>query len=125
MSLIEKLTVPTLILDQDRCRNNIAKMCRLAIERDTILRPHFKTHQSLEIGSWFKDFNIDRITVSSLRMADYFANDGWNDITVAFPVTVREIELINNLARRVKLNLLVEDPVVVRQLEGKLKHGYC
>ena len=33
-------------------------------------RPHFKTHQSAEIGSWFRDFGVTRITVSSRESAD-------------------------------------------------------
>ncbi|MCK7533603.1 MAG: alanine racemase [Marinilabiliales bacterium] len=40
-------------------------------------------------------------------MAEYFAADGWDDITVAFPVNVLEHERINRLARRIRLNLLV------------------
>lgn len=34
-------------------------------------RPHFKTHQSLEIGSGFKETGIKKITVSSFTMAYY------------------------------------------------------
>lgn len=31
-----------------------------------------------------KGFGIQSITVSSLQMAEYFVEDGWKDITVAF-----------------------------------------
>ena len=63
---------------------------------------------------------IDRITCSSLSMAEYFATDGWSDITVAFPVNVLEMETINKLAAKVKLNLLVEAPEAVELISGKL-----
>jgi hypothetical protein len=42
-------------------------------------------------------------------MAQYFVDDGWNDITVAFPVNLREAGIINELAGRIQLNLLAED----------------
>jgi D-serine deaminase-like pyridoxal phosphate-dependent protein len=87
-----------------------------------IFRPHFKTHQSQEIGRWFRDYQIDKITVSSLRMAMYFAVDGWNDITVAFPVNLLEKDIINDLSSRLTLNLIAEDPIVLQQLDHVTQH---
>ncbi|MBN1301437.1 MAG: alanine racemase [Melioribacteraceae bacterium] len=86
-----------------------------------VLRPHFKTHQSIEIGRWFREFGIDKITVSSIDMAKYFAGDGWNDITIAFPANIREAEEINELAEKINLNLLVESVETVALLSIKLK----
>ena len=84
-------------------------------------RPHFKTHQSREIGRWFRELGVDKITVSSLSMAEYFACDKWNDIIVAFPVNVLEIETINRLARQITLNLLVESAESVKLLNSGLQ----
>jgi len=70
----------------------------------------------------FRDVGVERITVSSLRMAAYFADDGWKDITVAFPVNLREIDAINALAARVRLQLLVESADTVRRLCEGLRH---
>src|SRR5690606_18368802 len=84
------------------------------------LRPHFKTHQSHEIGRWFRDEGTEKITVSSFRMAQYFAGDGWKDILVAFPVNILEIETINQLAKDIKLSLLVESADVVEFLQERL-----
>ena len=53
-------------------------------------------------------------------MAEYFAQHGWQDITIAFPVNVREIEAINRLAERVRLHLLVESEESVRFLQHHL-----
>jgi D-serine deaminase-like pyridoxal phosphate-dependent protein len=84
------------------------------------LRPHFKTHQSAEIGTWFRAEGVDRITVSSLDMASYFADHGWDDITVAFPVNLREIDKINRLAAHVRLHLLVDAVSTVQRLAASL-----
>ena len=112
---------PTLLLDENKCRANIAMMAAKASSHRLIFRPHFKTHQSLALGAWFKEVGVTRITVSSLTMAEYFACE-WNDITVAFPVNILEIETINRLAERLTLNLLVESPEVVRFLSQNLRH---
>ena len=85
------------------------------------LRPHFKTHQSHEIGRWFREEGAEKITVSSLRMAHYFALDGWKDILVAFPANILEIDTINQLAEAIKLSLLVESEDVVSFLQEHLK----
>ena len=113
---------PTLIIDELKCRNNIKNMVNKAKRNKVDFRPHFKTHQSLEIGNWFREQGVTKITVSSVDMATYFANGGWNDITIAFPVNILEIDQINTLAATVTLNLLVESVDVVEFLQSKLIH---
>jgi D-serine deaminase-like pyridoxal phosphate-dependent protein len=87
-----------------------------------VFRPHFKTHQSLTIGRWFRDAGVSRITVSSLFSADFFAQDGWDDITIAFPVNLREIGLINKLAETSRIGLLLEHAAVASELEERLEY---
>lgn len=121
MKEFDFISKPELIVDKRKGINNIKLMKAKADASNVIFRPHFKTHQSIEIGKWFREIGIDKITVSSLSMADYFSMDGWKDITVAFPVNLREIDLINKLADKIKLNLLVESIDSVKFLETKLK----
>ncbi len=73
-----------------------------------VLRPHFKTHQNAEIAELFRSRGINRATVSSVSMAEYFASNGWTDITIAFPVNLLQIKEINCLAEKIKLNVLVD-----------------
>ena len=114
------ITVPTLLLDEVKCKRNIQRMVSLARENEIAFRPHFKTHVSREIGEWFRKEGVNKITVSSLRMADYFAGSDWDDILVAFPVNLLEIELINHLASRINLSLLVESADTVQFLAENL-----
>ncbi len=111
---------PTPILDATRVRANIARMAAKARASGVRLRPHFKTHQSAEIGDWFREHGVSAITVSSLRMARYFAGHGWQDITVAFPANLREVEEIAALAHAIRLGLLADDPAAVHALAGAL-----
>jgi len=111
---------PTMLLDEGRVRANIARMAQRARDNSVRFRPHFKTHQSAQIGEWFRGEGVTAITVSSLDMAAYFAGHGWADITVAFPANVRQIDTINRLAADIRLNLLVESLAAARALEDRL-----
>lgn len=110
-----------MLLDKEKCLNNIEQIVEKAKENNVVLRPHFKTHQSHEIGRWFRQLGVEKITASSLKMAEYFAEDGWKDITVAFPLNIHEIERINALAEKAALNLLIVSPETVEKLAKKLK----
>ena len=102
-----KISKPTLLLDMQQCKNNIRRIVEKAKKNNLIFRPHFKTHQSVQIGEIFKEFGIDKITVSSVEMAQYFANADWNNITIAFPFNPLEINEIKALADKINLNILI------------------
>jgi D-serine deaminase-like pyridoxal phosphate-dependent protein len=99
---------PTLLIDPSRVKNNIRRMADKARQQGVRFRPHFKTHQSDQIGEWFREQGVTAITVSSVDMALYFAERGWEDITIAFPVNWRQLEKLWTLARAIRLGLLVE-----------------
>jgi D-serine deaminase-like pyridoxal phosphate-dependent protein len=114
------LSKPTLLLDVDKCKANIKKMAEKARKNNIEFRPHFKTHQSHEIGEWFRAEGVNKITVSSVAMANYFFNSGWKDITIAFPINILEIKDINKIAASVRLNILVESVEILELLEKQL-----
>lgn len=111
---------PTLILDLDKVSRNIERMLDKAKGSNVGFRPHFKTHQSIEIGNIFRKKGVDKITVSSVSMAEFFAQYGWNDISIAFPVNLLEIEAINKLAARIQINLLIDSVYSTRFLSKHL-----
>lgn len=113
---------PTLVIDKNVCLRNIERMANKAKEYNLRFRPHFKTHQSAEIGNWFRLFGINAITVSSVQMAEYFAQHGWDDITIAFPLNILEINNINRLAANIKLNVLIENRKAAKVLSEKATH---
>lgn len=115
-----QITRPTLLINQSVCERNIATMTRKAQLSGVRFRPHFKTHQSADVGEWYRAQGITAITVSSVRMARYFADQGWDDITIAIPVNWLEIDEINALVRQVKLGLLVESVESAQFLVEKL-----
>ena len=117
------LTGPTVIVDEARARANIRAMAEKARRSGVVFRPHFKTHQSPVVARWFADEGVDRITVSSVRMAEQFAETGWKDITIAFLVNPLELPRITNLAeylngRGGRLGLTVDSVAAARAVAG-------
>ena len=113
---------PTLLLNVEQCQNNIQKMVEKARKHQLSLRPHLKTAQSLAVAEWFRAEGVNKITVSSLQMAEYFADGGWKDITVAFPINLHEIERINRLVQKTEqLQLLADEGTDIEKLSRELK----
>lgn len=115
-----KITKPTLLLDEQKTRANIHRMMDKAINSGVNMRPHFKTHQSADVGKWFIDAGVTSGTVSSVDMGLYFAENGWDDLVVAFPANWLEIDNINRLAGMCELGLLVESLETVKFLDENL-----
>jgi len=119
--ILMKLREPSLLLDESKCRKNIATLVSKAKQHQLDFQPHFKTHQSNLVGEWYREEGIRAITVSSLQMAQYFAEDGWEEITVAFPINVLLLDIIKELSKRVQLNIYVNSLDAARYLESKLQ----
>ncbi len=109
MTVFDQIDQPTLLIDEKVTRRNIQRMAERALKQGVVFRPHFKTHQSSVVGEWFREAGVEKITVSSVEMAEYFSDHGWNDILIAFSMNMRQIDRINSLAERIHLEVLVEN----------------
>jgi len=110
---------PTLIINEDICRKNLKTMSEKAKKHGLKLIPHFKTHQSLKVSEWCKDFDVDEITVSSFRMANYFRNKGFNIIHIAFPfnpLLISDLNMIHD--QSISIQLVNEE--VTKEVAAKL-----
>jgi D-serine deaminase-like pyridoxal phosphate-dependent protein len=116
-------TRPTLILDKKKCLDNIRFMADKVRRHHLQFRPHFKTHQSAQAGEWFRASGVSRITVSFVKMAEYFAAHNWKDITIAFPFNIRETDTLNRLAAENTINIVAESEETLNFLGENLKHS--
>jgi len=115
------ITQPTLLVCRAIVERNIKKMAA-KLSNKTTFRPHFKTHQNLEIGNIFRKHGVTKIAVSSLDMANFFAADGWDDITISIPANLRQIDQINELAKKINLSLIVDSTESAEFLLAHIKH---
>lgn len=110
------VTRATLLLDEARARANIRHFAQRANAAGVVMRPHFKTHQSAAVAGWFRDEGVTRATVSSLGQAAYFADHGWDDLTVAIGLNPRELNQVADLAGRISLGVAVDHGAQVAAL---------
>ncbi|PJB82869.1 MAG: alanine racemase [Acidobacteria bacterium CG_4_9_14_3_um_filter_49_7] len=115
---------PVPMIDSARIHRNISAMSSRANSAGVRFRPHFKTHQSAVIGEWFREAGVSGITVSSVSMARYFAENQWTDITLAFPFNVRELAELNQLDGLADIHLLADHPDTVAALAAGVTRGH-
>lgn len=84
--LIDDLTTPAVLIDQDRLDRNITRMQATASEQGVQLRPHVKTHKSIDIAQRQMDQGAQGLTVATIDEAKAFAGAGFDDIRVAYPM---------------------------------------
>jgi len=81
-----EVPTPSLVLDEDRLNGNIIRMAAFAASRGLGLRPHVKTHKSIEIARRQRAAGARGITVATIGEAQVFAEAGFDDIFVAYPL---------------------------------------
>lgn len=80
------IETPALVVDLDRLQANIDRMNETVRSRGLGLRPHAKTHKCLEIAAMQRDAGATGLTVATLSEAETFADAGFTDLLVAYPV---------------------------------------
>lgn len=91
-----------------------------ALASGVAFRPHVKTHKTVEIGRMQHAGAAGPITVSTLAEAEYFARDGFRDITYAVPLapSPEKLERVAALAARIeRLSVLVDSEQTLHALE--------
>jgi len=122
MSYLDQITSPILLLDENICRANIKRMAEKAARHGMKLIPHFKTAQSHEIGDWAKEYGIEEVTVSSIKMAEYLSGQGWKNIHIAFPFNPLEIRRLDKIAKKQSISVQLINGPTARMLADQLQN---
>ena len=85
-SIFDEVETPAVLLDEARMMANLCAMRDLADRHGVALRPHAKTHKSLEIGRRQIELGASGVTVATVDEAQVFLEGGFESITVARPV---------------------------------------
>lgn len=99
MNLFE-LETPSLVIDKNKIQNNIAKLSDRLKNLGVKLRPHGKTAKNIEIINMCMNSNSDGITVSTLKEAEYYFQNGIKDITYAVGIAPIKLNRIANLIKK-------------------------
>lgn len=86
VSSVHELDTPAVLVDRRRLERNIATYAAIAAEAGIALRPHVKTHKTLEIARLQLAAGSPGITVAKLSEAEVYLDAGVEDIFVAYPI---------------------------------------
>lgn len=108
------LPTPCLLVERDKLQANIDRMNTRAKDLGVSLRPHVKTHKSVEIASLI---GAQAITVSTLQEAEYFAAEGYTDILYAVSIVPAKMDRVLALnARGANVQVLLDVPQTAREV---------
>lgn len=104
---------PALCLDLDRLDHNLRRMQARADALGVALRPHVKTHKCAQIALQQRALGAQRITVSTLKEAEFFHALGFVDILYAVAVAPQKLPRALALQQAgCRLTLLVDGVAV-------------
>lgn len=114
---LEDLETPCLLLDRERLERNLRRGQERAEALGVALRPHLKTAKSAAVARLLPGPSPSPLTVSTLREAEYFAENGFADLFLAVPVDPRKMPRIARLLRPgLSLGLAVDHPGMLSEL---------
>lgn len=124
-SAFDHLQTPAFLVDRAVVERNCARMLEKATASGVVFRPHVKTHKTVEIGRMQHGGARGWITVSTMAEAEFFAADGFRDITYAFPIAADKLERAATLAKKIdRFSLLLDSEAALRDVEQFAKaHG--
>jgi D-serine deaminase-like pyridoxal phosphate-dependent protein len=105
----EALDTPGLLLDLDRLDANIRRMADLASAAGVRLRPHAKTHKTVEVARRQLAAGCDGLTVAKLGEAELLADHGVDDLLIGYPLWgARKWERLCRLAESAEVRVAAD-----------------
>jgi D-serine deaminase-like pyridoxal phosphate-dependent protein len=109
-----RLDTPAMLVDLDIVDANIAQMAAFAERSGLRLRPHFKTHKSIELARRQLAAGAAGLCVATVTEAEVLATAGLTDITLAYPVTgSRKLARLADVCRGADLTLAADSAEIV------------
>ncbi|MBV8032647.1 MAG: DSD1 family PLP-dependent enzyme [Betaproteobacteria bacterium] len=114
---LEEVDTPSLVLDLDAFERNLAAMKRAVDGRKVRVRPHAKTHKSVDIARRQIADGAIGVCCQKVSEAEALAEGGIADLLVSNEVVgAPKLERLAALSKRVKLGVCVDNPENLRQL---------
>jgi D-serine deaminase-like pyridoxal phosphate-dependent protein len=120
--VIAAIDTPALVVDLDRMEAAIARMAGVMAERGVELRPHAKTHKSVEVGRRQRAAGAAGLTVGTIGEAEVFAEAGLDDLFIAYPLVPLgpKAGRLRDLAGRARLRVGIDSAIGARAVADAL-----
>jgi D-serine deaminase-like pyridoxal phosphate-dependent protein len=112
--ILTQLRTPCVLIDRGRMERNLDAMQSSAARRGLRLRPHAKTHKSIELAKRQIAGGAVGICCAKLGEAEVFADAGIADVRLPYPLNPVNAERVIDLLDRTRLSFIVDHMDVAR-----------
>ncbi|HWI17955.1 MAG TPA: alanine racemase [Vicinamibacterales bacterium] len=109
------LRTPAVLINKATALRNLDRMQAAANASGVRLRPHTKTHKSPVVARWQLDRGAVGICCAKLGEAEVFADAGFSDIRLPYPINPANADRVLALLDRTRLSFIVDHPKVAEQ----------
>lgn len=111
MQTLKELITPSLLIDNARFENNVARLDSHLASLGVPLRPHLKTVKNIELARRMMARHPEAATVSTLAEADHFFSAGVHDLLYAVGIAPGKLgQAARRIADGMKLTLILDHP---------------
>eukprot|EP01097_Dermamoeba_algensis_P007053 TRINITY_DN440_c0_g3_i1.p1 TRINITY_DN440_c0_g3~~TRINITY_DN440_c0_g3_i1.p1 ORF type:complete len:463 (+),score=91.75 TRINITY_DN440_c0_g3_i1:39-1391(+) len=116
---IFELRTPAFIVDKYKTQRNCSLLINKSKAAGLALRPHIKTHKTVEGARMQLGGELESVVVSTLAEARLLCQNGFQDILYGIPISPDKFPEVKILGERVKaFHLMVDNLSIVKQLEN-------
>jgi|SRR5690625_2938598 len=116
---ISTLDTPALLLDIDKMDQNINDIATFAKEVGVVVRPHTKTHKSVQIAKRQLEAGSVGMTVAKVGEAEVMVEGGIDDVLIAYPrVAEAKLARVKKLMERAQITVAVDSMEQAKILDG-------
>jgi D-serine deaminase-like pyridoxal phosphate-dependent protein len=118
---LDSVDTPALLVDDSRLDDNVRLMAQLCQQHGKRLRPHIKTHKTLEIARRQRDNGAVGLTVAKLGEAEVYAAAGFDDLLVCYPIVgPLKLARLAALAQSATVSTVVDDVGAARDMSAAM-----
>ena len=120
MKTLHGIRTPAAIVDLPILQRNLDCVSTKMTQAGVKLRPHLKTAKSIDIATMATENHFGGITVSTLREAEYFFENGIKDITYAVCISPDKLDDVLSIQREgTRLNIITDHLDVAKAIAAK------
>ena len=123
---IEKCTSPGILIDVQRVETNIQQMLSAVDGDHSRLRPHVKTHKMADVIRMQVDAGITKFKAATLNEANMIAQNGGEDILLAYQPVGPNIALLTRLIQnypKVSFATILDNEETANQLANSMQNA--
>src|SRR5215471_19382238 len=122
---VSEIDTPALIVDLDVMERNLQRVACYARDHNLRLRPHTKTHKSVQLARRQMQLGAAGLTVAKISEAEVMVNAEPRELLVAFPLIGHtKLARLVEVARRTNVTVALDSSFAARQVSDAARAAH-